>query len=294
MPRLPLPLFLLLVTGCLIGTTFPLGRLSGDAGIPPVVWAFLTSGGSALALGGALVATRGRLTLDGPHQRFYIVAGLISYAIPNMLVFTIIPHLGAGFTSIMFTLSPIFTLILARLLKTRRTTRLGILGIAIGFVGALMIVLGKGQIERPAEPLWLAVAFLIPASLAVGNVYRTMAWPLGATGLQLAVGTNLAAAALLALAILLTTGSAGIGTLANAPWLAAAQVLASSVMFAFFFRLQVAGGPVYLSQIGYIAAAVGLATGTLFLGESYGPATWLGALVIAIGVILTTLARKTG
>ena len=37
----------------------------------------------------------------------------------------------------------------------------------------------------------------------------------------------------------------------------------------FFFRLQAVGGPVYLSQIGYVAAAVGLFSGTLFLGESY-------------------------
>ena len=215
MPRLPLPLLLLIVTGTLIGTTFPLGRLSGEAGIPPVVWAFLTSGGSALALGVALLAARGRLPVDGEHARFYGVGGLISYAIPNLLVFSTIPHLGAGFTSILFTLSPIFTLILAGLLKARRTTPLGILGIAVGFVGALMIVLGKGQIDRPAEPLWLAVSFLIPASLSLGNIYRTMAWPAGATGLQLAVGTNLAAAIVLMVAIVLTTGLSGIVTLAG-------------------------------------------------------------------------------
>jgi drug/metabolite transporter (DMT)-like permease len=280
MPRLPLPLLLLIVTGTLIGTTFPLGRLSGEAGIPPVVWAFLTSGGSALALGVALLGTRGRLPVDAEHARFYGVGGLISYAIPNLLVFSTIPHLGAGFTSILFTLSPIFTLILASLLKARRTTPLGILGIAVGFVGALMIVLGKGQIDRPAEPLWLAVSFLIPASLSLGNIYRTMAWPAGATGLQLAVGTNLAAAIVLMVVIVLTTGLSGVVSLAGAPGLAAAQIL------------QATGGPVYLSQIGYVAAAVGLGTGTLFLGESYGLATWLGAFVIAVGVILTTLAQK--
>ena len=42
------------------------------------------------------------------------------------------------------------------------------------------------------------------------------------------------------------------------------------------------GGPVYLSQIGYVAAAVGLFSGTLFLGERYGLLTWLGAAVIIV------------
>jgi drug/metabolite transporter (DMT)-like permease len=62
-------------------------------------------------------------------------------------------------------------------------------------------------------------------------------------------------------------------------------------MFAFFFRLQHVGGPVYLSQIGYVAAAVGLLSGTLFLGEHYGLLTWLGAVIIVAGVFLTTKAQ---
>ena len=63
-------------------------------------------------------------------------------------------------------------------------------------------------------------------------------------------------------------------------------------MVALFFRLQVVGGPVYLSQIGYVAAAIGLASGVLALGESYALLTWAGAFVIAIGVVMTTIAQK--
>jgi drug/metabolite transporter (DMT)-like permease len=63
-------------------------------------------------------------------------------------------------------------------------------------------------------------------------------------------------------------------------------------MFAFFFRLQAVGGPVYLSQIGYVAAAVGLLSGTLFLGEHYQVLTWAGAVVIVAGVAITTKAQR--
>ena len=65
-------------------------------------------------------------------------------------------------------------------------------------------------------------------------------------------------------------------------------------MFVFFFRLQVVGGPVYLSQIGYVAAAVGLFSGTFFLGERYGVLTWLGAAIVVVGVIVTTRAQARG
>ena len=65
-------------------------------------------------------------------------------------------------------------------------------------------------------------------------------------------------------------------------------------MFAFFFRLQAVGGPVYLSQIGYVAAALGLVAGNLFLGERYQLATWTGAAVIMLGVAMTTRAQTQG
>jgi drug/metabolite transporter (DMT)-like permease len=59
-----------------------------------------------------------------------------------------------------------------------------------------------------------------------------------------------------------------------------------------FFRLQQKGGPVLLSQIGYVAAAVGLIGATLFLGESYSAVTWLGAAVIGASIVTTILAQR--
>jgi drug/metabolite transporter (DMT)-like permease len=71
-----------------------------------------------------------------------------------------------------------------------------------------------------------------------------------------------------------------------------AQVASASAMFAFFFRLQAVGGPVYLSQIGYVGAAIGLVSGTLFLGERYQLLTWMGAAIITAGVLMTTRAQS--
>jgi len=82
--------------------------------------------------------------------------------------------------------------------------------------------------------------------------------------------------------------------LARVPWVVAGQAASASAMFAFFFRLQAVGGPVYLSQIGYVAAAVGLFSGTLFLGEQYQLLTWAGAAIIVAGVFITTRAQRQG
>jgi drug/metabolite transporter (DMT)-like permease len=285
------PLPLLLATGGLIGATFPLGKLAGEAGVAPLVWSFLIAAGSALVLVAALMMRREAVAFDLRHLRYDLIAGIVSLAIPNALVFSVIPRLGAGFTSILFTLSPIITLAFSAMLRLRPTTPLGVAGIAVGLAGALVIVMSKGQVDRPAEPAWLIVALLIPVSLATGNVYRTLYWPPGASGLRLAAGMNVAAALVLALASLLLLGEFPVAAVASTPALSLLQVASSAAMFAFFFPLQAVGGPVYLSQIGYVAAAVGLASGSLLLGESYGALTWLGAAIVAAGVAMTTFAQ---
>jgi drug/metabolite transporter (DMT)-like permease len=109
--------------------------------------------------------------------------------------------------------------------------------------------------------------------------------------IELAAGSHLASAAMLVVLSLVLNGNLPIGPLAGVPFLTLAQAAASATMFAFFFRLQAVGGPVYLSQIGYVAAALGLVAGTLFLGERYQLATWDGAAIIMAGVAMTTKAQ---
>ncbi|MEP9373060.1 DMT family transporter [Mesorhizobium sp. KR1-2] len=282
---------LLLVNGLLLGLTLPFGKLAATAGVPPAIWSFVISFGAGAVLLSALLMNGGSLGLDRRRLRYYVVVAAVSYAIPNLLLFASIPHLGVGFTGIMFTMSPLFTLAFSLMLKLRRPSMLGLAGIGVGFVGALVVATTRGEASQPADPIWVAAGLLIPVSLAVGNVYRTVDWPEGSGPIQLAAGSHLAAAVMLLVAAASVTGGVPFAPLAGVPWLVVAQVIVSSAMFAVFFRLQAVGGPVYLSQIGYVAAAIGLISGMLFLGESYRVETWLGAVLISIGLAMTTKAQ---
>ena len=131
----------------------------------------------------------------------------------------------------------------------------------------------------------------MPVLLAIGNVYRTVDWPAEADPLALAVGSNACAAGMLLAIGLALDGPGGFAPLAASVPLTAAQIAASAAMFALFFRLQQVGGPVFLSQIGYVGAAVGLVSGALVLSERYPVTTWLGALIVAVGVALVTRAQ---
>jgi drug/metabolite transporter (DMT)-like permease len=207
-------------------------------------------------------------------------------------MFSAIPHLGAGYTGIMFTLSPVITLLFSILLRVRRPNMLGIVGIAVGFVGAVMVAVTRGEAGQPADLFWVALGLLIPVSLAAGNIYRTVDWPEDTGPIELAVGSHLASATLLLAGILALFGIKAFAPLGGVPLVVIAQVASASAMFAFFFRLQAVGGPVYLSQIGYVAAAVGLFAGTIFLGEHYQLLTWAGAAIITAGVFITTKAQS--
>lgn len=291
-PRLDSPLALLLVTGTLLGLAPPLGKAGIAAGVPPLGWALLISAGTAAVLTAILAARGTPPRLDRARAIYATVTAALSYAIPNALMFLAIPHLGAGYAGIMLTLSPVTTLCFSILCRVRRPTGLGVAGIAVGFVGAVVVASTRGELGRPADPLWVAAGLAMPLFLAAGNVYRSLGWPAGATPTELAAGSHVAAAAMLLVALVVAGDAGGLVRLADVPGLALAQVAASAAMFACFFRLQVAGGPVYLSQIGYVGAVVGLLGGIVFLGEHYGPATLAGAVVIAAGVAMTTLAQR--
>jgi drug/metabolite transporter (DMT)-like permease len=281
-------LLLLLATGCALGLNFPLGKLAGAAGIDPLVWALLIASlpGSVLLLVNG-VADRSAWNLR-QLLPFAGVSGLLAYVIPNALTFSAIPQIGSGLASLMFALSPVTTATLSGLLGVRPPNRAMQAGIALGFLGALVIILSRNTISFPGDGRWLYIALVIPVSLALGNVHRTACWPAGVAPLRLAAASNLCAAPLLAGLTLALRGHIDVQPMLDNLHLVAAQIAVSLAMFAFFFRLQWVGGPTYLSQIGYVSAAVGLAAGTLLLGETYPWGVWAGAGLVVAGIVVAT------
>lgn len=290
-PLLQSPAFLLAAVGGLLGLNFPLGKMAAAAGVPAVLWAAVIAGSAAIVLGSIALARGTPMPMRAGVLRYFAITALISYALPNALLLSAIPHLGSGLTAVFYTLSPALTVLLAAVARLSRPARLELLGIAFGFVGALLVASGRGEVGRPAAIGWIVAGLLIPVSLACGNVYRTLDWPKDAEPLWLAAGSNLAALAMLLAWAGLVGDLPALPRLAEVPWAVLAQALASPVMFVLFFRLQRFGGPVTLSQIGTVAAAVGVAIGAAVLGERYPGVVWAGVTVIAVGLALTVASR---
>lgn len=275
------PPVLLLITGSILGTLAPLSRAAAGAGVPSAVFVFWTCLISGLVLG-LLALMRGQ-PLRRPHLRYSLVAGLISLGLPNLLVMMVVVPLGSGLTALTYTLPPLFTLALAAMIGYERLTRWRSIGILFGLSGAVTLVLSRFSVAGDSQQMvWMGLALLIPTCLAIGNVYRSRAWPVGAAPLTLAAGMLLSAA-LWVLPLALYQG-----ILTNVPhWTIPAQGLASTLMYVTFFALQRAAGPVYLSQIGYVGAAMGVLAGVIAFGERPGLPVAFGVALILCGMMFS-------
>ena len=290
--------FLLFAAGFSIGLIFPLGRLAGEAGMPPLVFAGASAAGAALVLGAITLASGQRLPFDRRTLAYALVAGQLTFAIPFGTLVTVIPRLGSGIPAILQSLAPIITLAIVLVAGLERPNALRALGLATGMAGALVILVSRnaGILDVDAGFGWYVAALATPAALAAGNVYRSTHWPKGRGPMPLATMTLAAAALGIGLALLLeaVVGAAPeVGrSLREGWWLVLAQSFATGIGYAFFFRLQKIGGPVYLSQISYVNTGVGVAFAVLLFGERLSAWTWLAVALVFAGVAIVNRSRR--
>lgn len=284
---------LLLATGSLLGLSAAWAKLAGPVGWPPLgllLWAML--GGAVLQ---TLVSGPRKVLggLTGRGVAFSVGSGIL-FAIPNALAFAAVPHVGVGFISLTFALPLILTYVLALILGLDRGSGLKLAAVLSGVAGGGLMAAAKVDLSGAFNP-WALAGLSCPLILAVGNVYRSRLWPQGVANVQLSVGMLVFGAATLFPAImLLDTGIRPAVATANAWGLLAAQTVTFALLYDVYFRLQKLAGPVYLSQIGSVAAVVGGGLAILLFAETPSRLEISAAVLIGIAVILMNRAQTRG
>jgi drug/metabolite transporter (DMT)-like permease len=280
------PLLLLIATGVTLGLAPPFARIAAQSGIPMISFAFWQNLGGGLLLLLLAIITGGRPPLGLRHLRFYAISGFVTLALPSLLIFLAVAKIGAGLPSLAYAFPAMLTYAFALSLRMEKLVWMRAAGIGLGVIGILLITLPRSGPISDADLPWMLLAFIAPVSLAVGNIYRTRAWPKDAPPLALAAGTLLGAAFWLLLGGALFGLLYWPSTAAPADWVLPVAGVFACLSFIPYFELQRVAGPVYLSQIGYVMAATSLAVGTFVFGERYGLLVWLAAGVIVAGIIL--------
>ncbi|MBV6272358.1 DMT family transporter [Alcaligenaceae bacterium CGII-47] len=285
------PLLCLLSGGSLLGLSTNLAKLAGQVHLPPLAFLCWSIIGAALILMVMAVLRQDLPPLNARTLEYYAVSALVGVAGSNLIFFSAIPHVGAGFVALIISLSPLLTYVGALMLRLERFQMLRATGVATALAGA--VVLAARKLSAPdADGLWILLALVGPMLLAIGNLYRTLRWPKGASAEALSPGTLVAAAVMLVGAGYLPGFSLFVPMDQGLPLiLIAVQSVVFAGMFLLLFILQKIGGPVLISLLGSVGALVGVSVAVRLQGEAPPEGLALGAVLIAVGISLLTLGR---
>lgn len=288
-----IPLICLLAGGILIGISTNLAKYANVIDLAPLAFLFWSITGASIILF-IIAFVRNELPpLNKRSFKYYLVAALVSVAGSNLIFFSAIPHVGAGFVALIIALPPLLTYLGALVLQIERFNILRATGIVAALLG--VGVLAARKFSTPdASVFWILLALCGPVLLAIGNLYRTLRWPDDASPSSLAPGMLIAAAILLGIVSMLPSFSIIVPLTESKPlWLIAIQALIFAGQFLLLFLLQKTGGPVLLSLLGAVGAIVGVPVAIFLQGEAPPEGLLLGGSLIALGVALVTWGGVT-
>ncbi|MFC3282118.1 EamA family transporter [Litchfieldella rifensis] len=276
----------LLLVGTFLALSLVVAKLADGAGVPRLTFLMVAVAGAGIVLTAITALQRQPISLTRRTLEYAIVSGAL-FALPNALGFLAVRHVGAGFVSLSFAFPILITWLLAVLLSLERLRTLRLLGVLLGLSGGLLLAAAKaGGVDGSQG--WVVLVLAMPVVIALGNIYRTLRWPSGAAPVFLAALMMLGGAlALLPFALLFEPGQMqALFESASAIRLLLVEVAVFSVLYLFYFVLQKLAGPVYLSQIGTVAALVGTLIAVFTLGEALPPNLGLAGILVALGTIL--------
>jgi drug/metabolite transporter (DMT)-like permease len=276
------------------GSTYFAIRVAVDS-FPP----FLMAGSRFLVAGAALFAWarwRGAPAPTSRNWRGALVVGGLLLLGGNGIVTWSEQWLDSGLTALIVATVPLWMALFASLgAHGHRPPRLALLGLALGFAGAALLVAPWGGTTAGGAPLGpMLVLLLGPVCWAAGSVHTPRAGlppsPQMATAIEMLAGGALLAG------VGLATGEPArldLAAVTPAAWLAWVYLIlfGSLVAFTAYVWLLSATTPARVATYAYVNPVVAVLLGWAFLGEVLTERLLLAAPLIVLGVMLTVTAR---
>jgi drug/metabolite transporter (DMT)-like permease len=280
---------LFLVLAVVWGTAF-VAIKAGLEALPPVLFAAIRYDVAAvLMLCYAAVTSDYWLPRTRADWLTLLVEGTLIIALYNAFLFVGQQGVTSGVAAILIGMSPILSTVFARLvLPSERLTTMGIVGLAIGFVGLVLVARPSQGTLLDGSAIPSVLVTLAAAAVALGSVLvQRLDGDISSEGM-VAWSTALGA-------VLLHAISAGLA--GESP--AAAEVTASSVVavlylavfasavgYVVYFDLLSRVGAIEISLITYAVPVVAAVAGWLVLSETLDALDIAGFLCIFAGFLL--------
>lgn len=213
-----------------------------------------------------------------------LVMGVINNALPFSLIMWGQTSIDSGLASILNATTPLFTFLLAHLLTAdEKITRRGLAGIAIGFVGALVLI-GPGALAGLGLQSWgqlavLGAAVCYACAAIYGRRLRHLSPIVAAAGM-----TSAAALVLLPLAAAWERPWTASPDAATWTALLSLGLISTAVAYILYFRILASAGATNLLLVTFLIPIAALLLGTLILGEQITLTALGGMLLIFAGL----------
>ena len=283
---------MIVALSALWGLSPSFGKAIGGLGVGPFALVFWQSGLAAVILLVVCVVRGVSLRIGAQHLKFFAVIGIccVGLAYANLIFVT--QQISAGFMAIVIVLSPLLTYVIALAIRIERFVAVRAVGVVVGLVGAALLVLPEGSLPS-ADLIPLALlSFLTPLGFAVANIYAETGRPEKTDNLVLAMGTSVGAALVGLVGALLFGNFFPLWqNPGEAAWLTVAFAVSSAAATMLFFAIVVRAGPVFLGQVGYLVALVGIVYGMWFFGETYSGWLWFAGALSFAGVAMVNMGK---
>jgi drug/metabolite transporter (DMT)-like permease len=210
--------------------------------------------------------------------------GLVNNALPFSLIMWGQTRIDSGLASILNATTPLFAFVLAHFLTSdERMTRRGGFGIAVGFLGAVLVI-GPGALAGlGGESLGQFAVLGAAVCYASAGIYGRR---LGHLPPMVAAAGMTTASALIMLPLAAVLDRPWTATPDGATWIALATLGLVSTAFAYilYFRILASAGATNVLLVTFMVPVTALLLGTLVLGERIGATALLGMALIFAGL----------
>jgi drug/metabolite transporter (DMT)-like permease len=287
-PRITLALVVLVAL--LIGANFTALKFALDHTTPLLLAGLRTVVGGTFLLCFVTLIRGEHIPTDRSMLGKIFVVSLAITTISSGLLVVGVNRVPAGLASLLSSTMPLFTALLVLLLMGTRPTRLGALGLVVGFFGT--VVLASPSLDGEATTIGIVALAVSALAWAFGTVF--MQWrDFGAVSPVMIVAVQLPmSAAILIPVALLTEG------VADTDWslglfvpLAYAAIPANAVTFALMATIVKRAAATQAAATAYLIPISGVFFGWLIRGERLGAVELVGGVLVIAGVYLLVTAN---
>ena len=285
------PILLLVFLGSSWGLYFSMLKIAVLSGISYTGILILATVGVAIGMSAIAFVRRRRPEFKPRHQLFYLVCALTGYLIPMIVELFVIEHMPAGLLTLIVSIVPLATLLLAWLMKTDIINLPRVAGIVIGAIAIFAILLPDAHFGAAVAWRWLLLALIVPVCYAIHHNFTARCWPVGSDSYQVACGEALYAAGLLIIFASFNWQWQDVESWNRGHSAILFMALISLIDIYIYFELIRSKGPIYTSHANYIMVVSGVIWGMLIFGERPSSMMWVSAGLLIASLYLVSKSK---